>query len=407
MRRLSLRHCSFAAIALLWGVSRTQAAEPPGPDGPAKLTAQQERFKDHKLGMFIHFGLYSMPKPEAAEFHPRQFDARHWVATAKSAGARYITFTSKHHEGFCLFDSKLTDYTSTHAPAKKDLVGDLAAECRRQDMPLFIYYSPLDYHHPDFKGNWPAYLQYWHGQLRELATNYGEVAGFWLDVGPSPRPLKYQMWEAAQLLHQLQPKCLVMAFDFYETERSLARLGYFNRRGQDAYFPMPTPSPKAYPWEVCDTINNFWGYNPNDTHHKSSTGLIRHLVEVVGRGGNLLLNSGPMPSGRFQAEHVERLEAMGAWLKQNGESVYGTRPLGGPVSDWGFAVSRGNRVYLHILKWPGGKLSLPGLKSRVLSASLNRGAKLEFEQRGDSLTIRLPDSARDPVDTIVALTTAR
>ncbi|MCL5097970.1 MAG: alpha-L-fucosidase [Candidatus Omnitrophica bacterium] len=370
-----------------------------------KLAPQQEQFKDYKLGLFIHFGAYSTPTGKAIDFNPVDFNAHSWVATARSAGARYITFTSKHHEGFCLFDSRLTDFTSAHMTAKKDLVGELAAECHRQEMPLFIYYSPLDYHQPDFNRDWPAYLRYWHGQLRELATNYGELAGFWLDVGPSPRPLKYQMYEAAQLLHELQPGCLVMAFDFYETERSLRQLGFFNREGQDVYFPMPAPSPEAYPWEVCDTINDSWGYNPKDTNHKSSNELIRHLVQVVGRGGNLLLNSGPMPSGQFQPEHIERLKAVGAWMKRNGEAIYGTRPLGAPVPEWGLAVSKGNHVYLHVLNWPGNELVLKGLTRQVKSVSLYQRGPLEFVQKDEVLTIQMPDSARDSVDTIVALTT--
>jgi len=404
--------CVFSAVlvAVWFGCCcpNAWAADATAPDKSAKLTAQQERFKDHKLGMFIHFGFYSpgSPKHDSGEFNPTEFDARDWVATAKSAGARPITFTSKHHEGFCLFDSKLTDYTSMHSPAKKDLVAALAAECRRQEMPLFIYYSPLDWHHPDFSSNWPKYLEYWHGQLRELATNYGEVAGFWLDVGPSERPLKYQMCEAAQLLHNLQPKCLVMGFDFYETEQRLSGVGGFNQQGQDQSLPMPPPAPDAYPWEICNTINKSWFYSPQDTNHKSSRDLIRHLVEVVGRGGNLVLNSGPMPSGRFQPEHVERLRAIGDWLQENGESIYETRPLGAKVPDWGFVVSHGNRIYLHVLNWPGRTLTLEGLKRKVLSASLFQGAKLEFEQEDESAEFQLPDCARDPVDTIVVLTTA-
>lgn len=408
--RASISSAFVPVLAVLFGCCcrDVQSTEPAATDPPARLTTQQEKFKDYKLGMFIHFGFYSpgSPKHDVGEFNPTEFDARNWVATAKSAGARYITFTSKHHEGFCLFDSKLTDYTSVKSPVKKDFVGELAAECHREKMPLFIYYSPLDWHHPDFTGNWPAYLNYWHGQLRELAANYGEVAGFWLDVGPSERPLKYQMCEAAKLLHQFQPKCLVMGFDFYETEQNLNGVGHFNEQGQTADLPMPTPSPEAYPWEICNTINKSWFYDPNDENHKSSRELIRLLVEVVGRGGNMVLNSGPMPSGRFQAEHIERLRAIGAWLQENGDSIYETRPLGSPVPDWGFAVSRGRHVYLHVLKWPEGKLSVQGLRNKVLSASLYQGAKLEFEQHDDSVQLQLPDSARDPIDTIVVLATA-
>ena len=230
------------AQPLTYGTTDVKDANAPG--APVKLTEQQERFKDWKIGLFIHFGIYSSPE----KFNPQKYDARHWVDVAKSAGMHYIILTSKHHEGFCLFDSKLTDFTCMNSSVKKDLVGQLAAECRRQEMPFFIYYSPLDYHHPDFKGKkWPdpGYLEFMNGQLRELATNYGDITGFWLDVGPSPRPLKYPLGETVKLLRQLQPKCLVMGYDFYETERSMDNLGYFNKDDQVQSFSMPTPSPDA------------------------------------------------------------------------------------------------------------------------------------------------------------------
>lgn len=378
--------------------------DPRVPGEPVKLTEQQERFKDYKVGLFIHFGIYSSPE----KFNPQEFDARQWVDIAKSAGMRYIILTSKHHEGFCLFDSKLTDFSCMNSSVKKDLVGELAAECHRQDMPFFIYYSPLDYHHPDFKGkSWPepAYIEYMNGQLRELATNYGDIAGFWLDVGPSPRPLKYLLSESATLLHQLQPKCLVMGYDFYETERSMNNLGYFNQEDQVESFPMPTPSPDAYPWELCDSINDSYNpvYNPDDKH-KTAEELIRYLVEVTGHGGNLALIPVLLDSGLFPDEHLKSLHGMGDWLAKNGESVYGTRPLAVKVPDWGVVVTGKDRIYMHILKWPGTKLHLAGIKANVLSASLlATGSQLNFKQQDDVIEITLPEKASDPVDTIVVL----
>ena len=390
------------AQPLTYGTTEDIGTNAPGM--PVKLNEQQERFKDWKVGLFIHFGIYSSPE----KFNPKKFDARHWVDVAKSAGMHYIILTSKHHEGFCLFDSKLTDFTCMNSSVKKDLVGQLAAECRRQEMPFFIYYSPLDYHHPDFKGKkWPepAYLEYMNGQLRELATNYGDIAGFWLDVGPSPRPLKYPMGESVKLLRELQPKCLVMGYDFYETERSMDNLGCFNKDNQVESFSMPTPSPDAYPWELCDSINDTYNpvYRPQDKH-KTAEELIRYLVEVTGRGGNLALIPVLLDSGLFPDEHLKSLQGMGDWLKKNGESIYGTRPLALKVPDWGVAVTRNDRIYLHILKWPGVTLRLTGFRTHVSSASLlSTGAKLDFKQEGDAIEVTLPESARDPVDTIVVL----
>ena len=362
-------------------------------------------------------------EPLAARFDPVGFDAAAWVALAKAAGMRYITITSKHHDGFAMFDSRLTDWDIVdRTPYRRDVLKQLAAECRRQGVRLFFYYSQLDWHHPDYfprgrtgltagrpeGGDWYRYLDFMDGQLRELFTNYGRVAGVWFD-GMWDRPdADWRLEQTYRMIHRLQPQALIGSnhhrrpfpgedFQMFEKDLPGRNTAGFNQT-----------EISTLPLETAETINNSWGYNAGDKSFKSTRELVRYLVRAAGNDANFLLNVGPMPDGRIQPEAVERLRAMGAWLRSNGESLYGTR--GGPVGpqSWGVTTSKGNRVYVHVLDLNGDALSLPRLPRRVVSARLftNKG-KVSYTENESGVQLKLPARAADDFDTIVVLDLAR
>ena len=331
------------------------------------LTPGQESFKDSKFGMFFHWSLFSLPTghedwrtPEGAmgNFCAEKFDAGKWVDSAEEAGARYITFTSKHHDGFCLFSTDLTDFNSANSPAARDFLSLLSEECHDRGMPLFVYYSLADHHHPGFRPGepeWVDYLEYYHGQIEELCSNYGEIAGFWLDPGPWHGPgYDYQIDFTDGIIRDYQPSALLMGRDFYESEKGVPVLpgtrGRLNNVGEGDPREMPAPAPGNWPFEVCDTINDSWQYNEADLNFKSTGTLLRKLVSVVGLGGNYLLNQSPMGSGELDTRQAGILREMGAWLNRNRGSIYGTRPLG--PTKWGPLVAGNGTNYLYILDWP-------------------------------------------------------
>jgi len=371
-------------------------------------------FEDAKFGMFVHWGLYTLRalgERSPAKFNPTEFNAREWVSMAKKAGIRYITITSKHHEGFCLFDSKLTDFDIVDAtPFKRDVLKELAVECHKQGIKLFFYYSQLDRHHPDYKPDdkdtWAQYKAYYIGHVRELCTNYGEIGGLWFDGWWANPNADWGHNELYNMIHTFQPNAMVgnnhhrqpfpgEDFQTYEQDLPGENTAGFNKA---AIYNLPL--------ETCRTINDHWGYDKNDRNHKSTEHLIRYLVQVVGRGANLLLNTGPMPDGKILPEHVERYLGIGKWLAKNGEAIYGTRRGPYPPSPWGVSVWKGQNVYLHILEWPGETLDLPPLPRgcHVKSAKLLHGSRLKFSADEKAVKLFLPESAKDPVDVIVVLT---
>jgi len=393
-------------------------------------TARQEWFKDLKFGMFIHWGLDSVlaahPGATTEAYHDinwdassvagelakmgEAFDAKAWVDLAERSGQRYIAFTTKHHIGFANFASRLSDYNSAVMGPKRDFVRLLADECHRRGMPLIAYLSLPDLKHPDCrpldKAAWDRYVEFLMGQIEELATNYGPIMAFWLDPGPWNGPsYHYPVARIQEEVHRRWTETL--CFDWDESEQSYASRAYLNPEGMvmayEIYPEATGPQPDAWPFEVCDTLNTTWFYNPDDKNYKDAPTLIRRLVEIVGRGGNYLLNMGPPPSGAVNPDDSQRFEAMGEWLRRNGEAVYGTRPLGVPAQPWGWPVSKDGRIYLHILNWPGQRLTLPGVKSRVTAARWLNGGELRFETGADGVTLHLPAAAPDPVDSIAVL----
>jgi alpha-L-fucosidase len=398
----------------------------------------REWFEEARFGLFIHWGVYStmgdgewvMNNQEIpiktygklpGFFNPTQFDAKEWVQMAKDAGMKYIAITSKHHDGFAMFDSKISDYNIVKkTPYGKDVLKMLADECKKQGIKLFFYHSQLDWHHPDYfprggtggswtgredKGDFNKYLDYMDAQLSELLTNYGEVAGIWFDGMWDKPKAEWRLKKTYDLIHQLQPAALVGSNhhlapfegeDFQMFEKDLP--------GSNTTGFAPDQKVGDLPKETCETINNSWGFNLKDASNKSRKELIQYLVKSAGYGANFLLNVGPMPNGKIQPEHTERLKQMGDWLKIYGETIYGTK--GGPLSarNWGVTTQKGNKVYVHILNWQDETFTLPKLARKVSSAKLfSDKSALKFQENDFGISLLIPKSKMDEVDTIVEL----
>jgi alpha-L-fucosidase len=394
-------------------------------------------FQDAKFGMFIHWGVYSVlsdgewvmqrrPIRGAqyqklpALFNPTKFDPAIWVALAKAAGMKYITITSKHHDGFAMFDSHLTDWNVVaRTPYGKDIIRMMADECHKQNIKLFVYYSQLDWHSPDYfprgetgrgagrpdSGNWDAYLDFMDGQLRELFSNYGELGGVWFD-GMWDRPTAdWHLNRTYTMIHQLQPTAMVGSNhhrtpfpgeDFQMFEKDLPGK---NTAGFNA-----NESVSDLPLETAETMNNSWGFSLTDDRFKSTPDLIRYLVRAAGSNANFLLNVGPMPNGEIQPEFVLHLREMGSWMQENGESVYGTRGGPFPPGPWGVTTQRGTTIYVHVLDWNSPSLALPAPASPVRSAHLLHGsAPVEFAANAYGLLLKLPQRSAEEIDQVIVL----
>lgn len=429
----------FFVLAALLAASPA-SAQPDYRPADANLAAR-EAFREDRFGLFVHWGVYSVLGDgewvmnyrsipvEAYErlpdtFDPQHFDAREWVRIVKDAGMRYITITSKHHDGFAMFDSKVSDWDIVdRTRSKRDVLKELADACHEAGIKLFFYYSQLDWHHPDYfprgrtgrntgrpeSGDWDRYIDYMNAQLTELLTNYGPIAGIWFDGWWDRPDAPWRLDETYALIHRLQPAALVGSnhhvapfpgedFQMFEKDLPGANTAGFN-----------TTTISGLPLETCETINGSWGYNITDSRHKSVPDLVRYLVRAAGHDANFLLNVGPMPDGRIQPEHRERLAAVGAWLRQYGESIYGTR--GGPVpaGDWGVSTRKDGAIYLHVLDWAEPALALRWDPSvEVTGARLLRtGETVEASRSADgrALVVRLADRPTDLVDEVVVITT--
>ena len=408
----------------------------------AENLAARQWFQEARFGLFIHWGVYAVrgegewvmqekrltiPEYERdlpPAFDPVRFDPAAWVAMAKAAGMKYITITSKHHDGFAMWDSKVSRYNVVAGtPYAKDVLRLLADECHKQGIKLFFYHSQLDWHHPDYfprgatgrfagrdeKGDWNRYLDYMDAQLRELLTGYGEVGGIWFDGWWDKPEADWRLAKTYGLIHELQPAALVGSnhhrlpnpgedFQMFEKDLPGHNTTGFNDKVEIG----------GLPFEMCDTINNSWGYNKTDGSYKTTKQIVQLLVKAAGYDANLLLNVGPRPDGAVQPEFVARLAEVGRWLDVNGRTVYGTR--GGPVSPrpWGVTTRQGDTVYVHVLDWRDEVLALPRLARPVKSARLfANGREIRHSLERDGLVLHLDRSALDPVDTIVVLELGR
>ncbi len=406
-----MRRPVLAALVILLATSLTA-------QGQSDPVDHMTWWREARFGLFIHWGPVSLKGTEIGwsrggerrgtggtgdiplevydnlyrEFNPVEFDAREWVQIALNAGMKYLVFTSKHHDGFCMFDSALTEYKITNSPFQRDVVRELADACHEAGLKVGWYYSPPDWHHPDYRtANHARYIEYLHGQLRELCTNYGKIDILWFDgLGGTAED-----WDAEKLvtmIRELQPGIVIndragLPEDHATPEQ---RVGAFNRNRR---------------WETCMTICNQWAWKPDDTM-KTLDKCIDVLVRTAGGDGNLLFNVGPMPDGRIEPRQVDRLAEMGAWLGQFGETIYGTR--GGPYmpSAWGASTCKNSRVYLHVLDWnqvKDGRIELPPLPRAIIRHELLTGGAVKLENTPEALILHFDASARVEPDTILAL----
>jgi len=353
----------------------------------ANLASRQE-FQQMKLGIFVHWGIYSVYgqgewylqvsgmldseyRKAASAFYPWRFDAEEWVRTFRDAGAQYVTFTSRHHDGFSMWKTAQSDYNIVDAtPYGKDVVRQLADACAKDSMRLHLYYSHLDWHREDYpwgtysghktgrdstKADWQSYYSFMNAQLTELLTQYGPIGAIWFDgiwdhEGDSV-PFDWHLREQYDMIHRLQPACLVVnnhhkdvlyGEDVQTFERDVP--------GESAGgFSRAETTVSCLPLETSETLNWSWGFNVEDIHYKPLDQLVYLLVRTAGKGANLLLNVGPQPDGTLPDRAKERLHELGEWMRQYGESIYGT--TAGPIrGEWGVSTQKGNDVFVHILK---------------------------------------------------------
>jgi alpha-L-fucosidase len=432
------RTIGWLAILLLAAFAFSAASAQTYQPSESNLQARKW-FQDAKFGMFIHWGVYSVPargewvmehekipvseyEKFAPQFNPTQFSAADIVSLAKSAGMKYITITSKHHDGFAMFATKQNKWNIVDATSYgKDPLKQLAEECRRQGIKLFFYHSQLDWHNPDYYplgrtghssgrpegGDFNRYLEFMDAQLTELLTQYGDVAGIWFDGMWDKPDADWQLQRTYSLIHRLQPAALIGSnhhhapfdgedFQMFEKDLPGANTAGFNQT-----------SISALPLETCETINGAWGYNKSDKNFKSVPNLIHYLVRAAGANANFLLNIGPMATGQVQPEFVERLHAMGQWMEKNGDTIYGTR--GGPITprSWGVSTQKGSTIYLHVLDWKDDYLALPDVAGVGGAHLFRTDARLDLQKLSGGLLLRLPAGIRDPIDTIVVLEQAK
>ena len=431
--------CAVVFGAAHFHATRAQTTVKTDAAAEAERDRRLKWFREARFGLFIHWGLYAVPAGEwkgklipglgewimnrakipvaeyeqlAEQFNPVEFDADAWVRLARDAGMKYLVITSKHHDGFAMYHSKVSRFNIVDAtPFRRDVMKELAAACHRYGVKLCFYYSQTqDWHERDAAGNdwdWPAdrkrdfqrYLdEKVKPQVTEILTNYGPIGLIWFDT---PRDItREQSKELVDLVHKLQPDCLVSG-------RVGHGLGDYDSAGDNQI----SVGRVRRDWETPVTMNDTWGFKRDDQNWKPTGILVRQLVQVSSRNGNYLLNVGPTAEGRIPPQSVERLTQVGRWLKANSESVYGSRPSPFPYElPWGIITTKPGRVYLHVFDWPRGELVLYGLRSKVRRAYLlSNKTKLKVAQRSDaalgheSLTLRLPAAPPDPYDSVVVL----
>lgn len=392
-------------------IASTAIAAPVAGDGNLLQASPEDMmwFNEARFGMFIHWGPCSLTGKELSwarggagggdnvppeeydvlykRFNPTLFNPRLWVSIAKAAGMKYVVFTTRHHDGFSMFDTQLADYKITNSPFKRDVVAELAEACHEAGMKLGFYYSQPDWYHQGRMSH-PQFINYLHGQLRELCTGYGKVDLIWFDgLGQSE-----QAWESSKLIpmiRRLQPGIIIN-----------------NRAALPADYDTPEQVVGAFqntrPWESCITIGTQWGYKPDD-NIKSSKQCIRTLVNCAGGDGNLLLNVSPNSLGDIERRQVASLMGVGAWLKKYGETIYGSR--GGPFrpQEWGVTTQKDGKIYLHILDWPGDTLILPKIGLGIQKSWAMTGGEVEVRETENGTEVSLAKVTRDDIDTIIAI----
>ncbi len=424
-----------------------------------------EWFVHDRFGMFIHWGLYAIPargewvrsherttvedyQPYFDEFNPVDYDPKAWAKAAKEAGMKYAVLTAKHHDGFCLFDSKLTDYKSTNTPCKRDLVREYVDAFRAEGLKVGLYYSLLDWHHPDyphygdekhpmrenqaFQGkqhNFDNYLKYMHGQIEELCTNYGKIDLFWFDFAYGN--MAGETWRATDLVRMIrkyQPHALIdnrleagaeghgslvssnpleYSGDFVSPEQIIPPQGIRDADGNPVV------------WEACVTMNNHWGYCANDKFYKPAGMVIKKLVECVSKGGNLLINVGPDARGNIPPESLEILDKVGKWMRKNSASIYGCTYTDRPKPDYGRITANGKKLYYHVCEGVIGPVPLTGISPDQVEKIRLLSTGSELKTLRNWLTDSFPNHVfaqmgpdpkgvdpvlPDPIDTVIEVT---
>lgn len=417
---------------------------------PEQRTKRMAWFEEARFGLFIHWGVYAVPAGEwegrthygewfmeetkmpvskyeqfASQFNPVKFNAREWVRMAKDAGMKYIVITSKHHDGFCLWDSELTDWDIGRTPFKRDPLKELADACRESGLRLCFYYSIMDWHHPDWgtrrpwhdtatgQPNMDRYVAYMKGQLKELITRYGPLGILWFD-GEWESPWTHERGvDLYNYVRSLQPDIII---NNRVGKGRAGMQGMDKGQGVGDYgtpeqeIPATGFGPGVY-WESCMTMNDHWGYNKHDQNWKSTKTLVRNLVDCASKGGNYLLNVGPTAEGLFPDPSVQRLAEIGKWMQVNSESIYGTKASPFKRLSWGRCTRKADGeftlLYLHVFDWPSnGQLIVPGLRNEVVKAWLLADPSrksLTVSQTEDAKTVYVPAERPDEIDTVVVL----
>ena len=401
--------------------------------------AARAEFEGFRFGIFLHWGIYSefaqgewylnsgLTHEEyskvASCFYPVRYDAEAWVKAFKDAGAKYVTFTSRHHDGFSMFHTRQSRYNIVDAtPYGRDVLKDLSAACAKEGIRLHLYYSILDWMRPDYpvgrtglktgrtlRPNYESYFRFMQAQVQELLTNYAPIGGLWFDGywdhDSDSIPFDWRMPEFYRFIHQLQPSCLIgnnhhitpiEGEDFQMFERDLPGENTAGLSGQEI---------SRLPLEMCQTMNGMWGYKVADQNYKSTEELVRLIARAAAKGSNLLLNIGPQPNGELPATALDRLKGIGQWMRVNGESIYGTQATQIPEQSWGVSTQKSNRLYLHVFEAADGFIQLPWSTAKPRSVkALATGEALAYElnRKAKTLRVKMPNEY-DKTDFVVEI----
>lgn len=433
-----MKKIAILIIAVIMMISNNLLAQDNYVPTPENLKNRQE-FQDDKFGIFIHWGIYSMLatgewtmtnnnidhkeyEKLASAFYPILFDADSWVKNIKESGARYICFTTRHHDSFSMFDTKESDYNIVKAtPFKRDVLKELSNACEKHGIKLHLYYSHLDWHREDYpwgrtgrgtgrknpEGNWKSYYTFMNNQLKELLTNYGNIRVIWFDGHwdqDQKKDFNWELPEQYKMIHSIQPACLIgnnhhitpyKGEDIQIFERDLPGENKAGLSGQDI---------SALPLETCETMNGMWGYKITDQNYKSPKTLIHYLVRAAGKNANLLMNIGPQPNGELPKVAIERLKEIGKWMKVYGETIYGTR--GGIIKpqEWGVSTQKGNKLYIHVLESKDSQLLIDISPKKIKSiVKFTDKSKVDYKKNKDSVLIDLKEAPND-IDLVLEVT---
>ena len=432
----------LCAAALLVAALAAAAVPPQRPESEAERAARMKWWTEARFGLFIHWGLYALPArhewvksrekmtDEAYakyfdHFDPDLYDPRAWARAAREAGMKYFVVTTKHHDGFCLWDSELTDYKVTNTPCGRDLIGPLVEAMRAEGLRVGFYHSLLDWHHPEYtvdahhprrddkafvekaRGrDLTKYAAYLHGQVRELLTGFGRIDTLFMDYSfPGPGGKGRREWRSEELIRmirELQPGLIVNdRLDLLDVP------GGWDYRTPEQFMPREwvKVDGKPVPWETCQTFSGSWGYHRDESSWKSVRQLVVMLIETVSKGGNLLLNVGPTARGEFDDRALDRLRGIGRWMARNSRSIYGCTQapaeFGKPAGALLTYHPGTGRLYVHVLEWPLGVLALDGLAGRVEYAQLlHDGSEVAFTEKGGSTGFLPGERGREGENTL-------